>query len=168
MARFDIWIISLLMVMHAAGAEGRTGAVVQYVTDGDTIAVQMKGKKKSVRLIGIYCPESSRNSKARRDSRKKGGDLNKIVSMGKRATRFVKGIIKKGDSVSLESDVQEKDRYGRLLAYVYLKDGRMLNDVIIRSGYASPMTIPPNVRHRDKFARSYKHARNNRLGLWGE
>ena len=52
-----------------------------------------------------------------------------------------------GDHVEIELDIQERDRYGRLLGYVWLPDGRMLNEEIVRAGYAGLMTYPPNVRH---------------------
>jgi micrococcal nuclease len=86
--------------------------------------------------------------------------------MGKRSTSFVKTLVKKGDAVGLEFDVQERDRYGRLLTYAYLPDGRMLNEEIIKAGYAQPMTIPPNVKYQERFLRAYQDARENRRGLW--
>jgi len=141
-------------------------ARVLYVVDGDTIAVSYEGRKQRIRLIGIDAPESKANKKAYRDRKKTGENIRAMISQGKEATRFVKGVIRKGDPVSLEFDVEKRDKYGRLLAYVYLSDGRMLNDVIVRSGYAGLLTIPPNVKNAKRFAASYRHARKNRLGLW--
>ncbi len=63
-------------------------------------------------------------------------------------------------------DVEKRDQYGRILAYVYLQDGRMLNEEIVKSGYANVMTIPPNVKHEDRFRKVYREARENRRGLW--
>jgi len=141
-------------------------AVVINVTDGDTLKVMYQGKKQSVRLIGIDAPESRRNSKALKDSARSSRDIETIVSQGKIAKKYVKTLVKKGDGVRIVFDLEKRDRYRRLLAYVYLADGRMLNDVIIRNGYASPLTIAPNVRYRNKFLRSYRYARKHRLGLW--
>ncbi len=59
---------------------------------------------------------------------------------------------------TLEYDTQQHDRHGRTLAYVYLPDGRMLNELIIAAGYAVPLTVPPNVWYRDRFFRTYKQA----------
>mgnify|MGYP000962099046 CR=1 FL=1 len=70
--------------------------------------------------------------------------------------------------MSLDYDVEKHDKYGRTLAYVYLSDGRLLNEVMIGSGYASPMTIPPNVKHQEKFLNAYKEAREKGLGLWAK
>jgi len=92
--------------------------------------------------------------------------VNAIVSQGKQASAFLKGILKKGDCVSLDYDIEKHDKYGRTLAYVYLSDGRLLNEVIIGSGYASPMTIPPNVMYQVRFLKAYKDAREKGLGLW--
>ena len=86
--------------------------------------------------------------------------------MGKKATVFVKTLVKKGDTIKIEFDVQQRDRYGRLLGYVYLSDGRMLNEEILKAGYANLMTIPPNVRYEQRFLMAYREARGNRRGLW--
>jgi len=74
---------------------------------------------------------------------------------------------KKGrDRVGIELDVQARDKYGRLLAYVYLPNGKMLNEEIVKAGYANLMTIPPNVKHQETFLRAYREARENKRGLW--
>jgi micrococcal nuclease len=71
-----------------------------------------------------------------------------------------------GKRVSLEFDVERYDRYGRLLAYVYLKDGTFVNARIVQEGYASLMTYPPNVKYADMFLKLYQQARQDRRGLW--
>jgi micrococcal nuclease len=155
--------LALLLTISAAAAEK---AVVKSITDGDTIAVLLKGKYTKIRLIGIDTPESRENAMALRDSQHTGKDIESILSHGKRAAAFMRSILRKGDTVVLEFDVEKRDKYGRTLAYVYLSDGRMLNNVIISSGYASPLTIPPNVKYKDLFLKSYRTAREKGLGLW--
>jgi micrococcal nuclease len=86
--------------------------------------------------------------------------------MGQRSTRYVKEIISAGDQVEIELDVQERDKYGRLLAYVWLQDGQMLNEEIIRAGYAGLMTYPPNVKHLRRLQEAYRDAREAKRGLW--
>jgi micrococcal nuclease len=72
-----------------------------------------------------------------------------------------------GKRVSLEFDVERYDKYDRLLAYVYIKDsGVFLNAEIVKEGYASLMTYPPNVKYADLFRKLYQEARENRRGLW--
>ncbi len=167
MKRLALPVLLIAMCSPAAlYARGNRAAVVS-VTDGDTIRVSYRGKNRPVRLIGIDAPESRRNRKARRDSSRGGSDMGTMVAQGKLAKKHVQGLVKKGDTVRLVFDVEKRDRYRRLLAYVYLSDGRMLNDVIIRDGYASPLTIPPNVKHRKRFLNSYRYARRHGLGLWG-
>jgi micrococcal nuclease len=70
------------------------------------------------------------------------------------------------EPVTIELDVQERDKYGRLLGYVWLQDGRMLNEVIVRAGYAGLMTIPPNVKHLRTLQEAYRDAREAKRGLW--
>ena len=73
---------------------------------------------------------------------------------------------KPGDTVKMEFDVEKRDKYSRLLGYVYLSDGKMLNEEIVKAGYANLMTIPPNVKYQDRFLKAYREARENRKGLW--
>lgn len=166
MKRYLIFILILALICPSAVYAFRHNAKVLYVIDGDTLKIMYDGKKQSIRLIGIDAPESKKNSKAFKDSRRSSRDIDAIVTQGKIAKKYVKGLVKKGDSIKIEFDVEKRDKYRRLLGYVYLHDGRMLNDVIIRNGYASPLTIPPNVKYRKKLLRSYRYAREHRLGLW--
>ena len=161
------FLISFLLFL-ALPLAAADPAVVKHVVDGDTIVVQSGAATLKVRLIGIDTPECKPNSKAFRDSERSGTDVDTIVSQGKQASAFLKSILKKGDRVSLDYDVEKHDKYGRTLAYVYLSDGRLLNEVIIGSGYASLMTIPPNVKHQERFLKAYKEAREKGLGLWKE
>jgi len=92
---------------------------VERIIDGDTIVVTTpEGKSEKVQLIGIDAPESFQNVKAIKDAEKTGQDLEMLHKMGHEATEFVKTLIKPGQEVRLEFDVQERDKYGRLLAYV--------------------------------------------------
>jgi micrococcal nuclease len=141
-------------------------ATVLRVIDGDTLKVLINGQEESVRLIGIDTPESKANKKGLNDAARSQKDIETIVSLGKEATRHVRSLVKKGDSVDIEFDVQPRDRYGRLLGYVYLSNGTFLNEEIVRAGYASPMTIPPNVKYKDRFLNAFREARENRRGLW--
>lgn len=152
-------------VLAAAGPSPEPLKVL-YVIDGDTIKVLMAGNKESIRLIGIDTPESKANKKARKDAGRSGKDLKTIVGLGKTAAAFTRSLVKPGDLITIEQDAQPRDRYGRILAYVYLKSGKMLNEEIIAAGYASVMTIPPNVRYQARFLTAYRAARERAAGLW--
>ncbi len=154
-------ILSLFHPLYA-----NESAIVISVTDGDTLRIFYKGEDKKVRLIGIDAPESKVNPKAEKDANRSGEDIKTIIRMGKKATRFVEKLVKPGDQVSIEFDLEKRDKYGRLLAYVYLSDGRMLNEEIVKAGYANLLTHPPNVKYEKKFLKAYREARNNKRGLW--
>ena len=117
------------------------------MTDGDTIHLGGLG---SVRLIGIDTPEV----------------YGEVECFGREASAFAKRLLPLGAKVRYRVGVEERDRYGRLLAYVWLPDGRMLNRVMVRSGYAQPLTIPPNVQFADVFRAAARGARQAGLGLW--
>jgi len=136
----------LLISISAAAGEN---AVAKKIFDGGTIAVISSGKSLKVRLIGIDTPEKRKNKKTLRDSGRSGKDVKTIITQGKQATAFVKSLLRKGDTITLEFDIEKHDKYGRTLAYVYFSDGRMLNNIIISSGYSYPLTIVPNVKYKD-------------------
>ncbi|HQP10848.1 MAG TPA: thermonuclease family protein [Candidatus Omnitrophota bacterium] len=167
---------------------------VERIVDGDTFKLS-NGER--VRLIGVDTPESKANAKAKRDSQRSQQDVKAITAMGKKAAKYLDWLMGLGLSVRMEFDVQKKDRYGRLLAYVFLVDnsgqGRQIlpdadpftpgaenftpvyaddaifvNATLIKAGYASPMTVPPNVRHADLFKELYREAREQKRGLWKE
>ncbi len=142
-------------------------ATVIRVIDGDTFSCSLdNGLEERVRLLGIDTPESRRNEKVERDSLKTGASLDTLIALGKKSSNYTKSLLPKGTQIQLETDVQIRDRYGRLLAYVYLPDGQMLNALLVKEGYAQIMSIPPNVRYQDQFLSLQKEARENQRGLW--
>lgn len=138
--------------------------LVRRVIDGDTLQLE-SGER--VRLIGIDTPEIHESRKLHQDSRRSNKDIKAIREMGQRAFVFTKGLVE-GKRVSLEFDTEKHDRYERLLAYVYLKDGTFVNAEILKQGYASLMTVPPNVKYVDLFLNLSRQARENKRGLWEE
>jgi endonuclease YncB( thermonuclease family) len=136
--------------------------LVRRVIDGDTLQLE-SGEK--VRLIGIDTPETHESEKLHRDASRTKQDIATIKELGRVAYEFTKNLVE-GKRVNLEFDVVKHDRYGRVLAYVYLKDGTFVNAEIVKQGYASLLTIPPNVKYADLLLELYRQARENRRGLW--
>ena len=85
---------------------------------------------------------------------------------GDEATEFLQELLPIWSEVVLERDVSETDRYGRLLRYVYLPDGRTANGLIVEAGYASQYTYPPDVRHDERIAAAQSRGRAAGAGLW--
>ena len=141
-------------------------AIVTKVVDGDTLKVKFQGLEESIRLIGIDTPESKANKKAKKDAQRSRSDVETITAMGMEAAKFTASLVKPGDTVKIEFDVRPRDKYGRLLGYVYLINGKMLNDEIVKAGYANVMTIPPDVEYQERFLKAYRDARENKRGLW--
>lgn len=129
---------------------------VKKVVDGDTFWIDdgsPKGIK--VRLIGIDAPESRNNGKK------------EATELGKEATTYLEKLIG-GKKIRLEYDAGRYDRYGRTLAYAYLPDGTFVNANLVREGFATVMTVPPNVRYADTFLKLERKARNQKRGMWGD
>jgi micrococcal nuclease len=131
----------------APDGSGGSARVTKH-TDGDTLWLSGIGK---VRLIGIDTPEVYREAEC----------------YGRRASAFVERTVPLGSEVRYRLGVDERDRYGRALAYVWLRDGRFLNRLLLARGYAQPLTVPPNVEYAESFARVARRAREAGRGLWG-
>lgn len=129
------------------------GLYVTKVVDGDTIELS-NGEK--VRYIGIDTPEL----------RERHGSewIYKPRPYGEEAKDFNRFLIE-GKKVTLEFDVQKRDKYNRLLAYVYI-DGKMVNLEMVKEGYAMIYTYPPNVKYVEEFVNAQQHAREGGKGLW--
>ena len=165
-----VLIISFVFILTllASPLHAQQTTTVTRIVDGDTLKVFYLEGEESIRLIGIDTPESRVNKKTKKDAKRSGQDIETIIAMGKRATEYVESLVKPGGLITIEFDVQERDRYKRLLGYVYLPNGNMLNEEIVKAGYASVMTIPPNVKYKDRFLIAYQEARKDKRGLWGE
>lgn len=126
---------------------------VLKVVDGDTFWVQDGPETFKVRLIGIDAPEP-RNAFRKKEQ-----------PFGKEASAYMEKLIA-GKKISLQYDVGKFDRYGRTLAYAYLEDGTFINAQIVADGFATVMTVPPNVKFADEFVKLQKRARKAKRGLW--
>lgn len=130
----------------------RVPAQVVRVVDGDTIKVEIDGAAYTVRYIGIDTPETVHPSKP-------------VEWMGQEASDANEELVG-GQTVYLEKDVSETDRYGRLLCYVFLADGTFVNAELVRLGYARASTYPPDVYYQDLFSKMEWEARKTGRGLW--
>ncbi len=129
---------------------------VTKVVDGDTLAVEMNGKSVKIRLIGLDTPETV-------DPRKP------VQCFGKEASAKAKGLLT-GMSVRLEKDASqgEYDKYGRLLAYVYLPDGTRFNEYMIAEGYGHEYTYNLPYKYQKEFKAAELQAREMKKGLWAD
>jgi micrococcal nuclease len=138
-------------VAPAPGLPDGVDLAVERVVDGDTIVVT---GRRPVRLIGVDAPETVDPRRA-------------VGCFGREASDFLKALLPEGTPVRLVGDVEQEDRFGRTLAYVYrVSDGLFVNAELLRQGYAEVLTIPPNVAHADEFVALARGARNAAQGLW--
>jgi len=126
-------------------------AKVIAVHDGDTVSALIGKKIEKVRLLGIDAPEMGQRP------------------WGAKAKRHLEGLLKRSEwTVSLELDIEKRDKYGRLLAYLWDKDNRLINLVMVEDGYAVLFTLPPNVKHSNELRKSQHLAREKGFGIWGK
>lgn len=146
-------LLVLLVLTLPAAAQSTLEATVTRIVDGDTIHVRVDGRPEKVRYIGVNTPEVHHPRKGEEPGGRAAAAVNRDLVNGRR--------------VRLELDTQSRDRYGRLLAYVWV-DETMINAELVRRGFAQAMTIPPNVRHQSLFLKLQREAREARRGLWAE
>lgn len=140
--------------LHQRAAHNKRGIVVNRVIDGDTVVVQLGNRSEHVRLIGIDTPETHG----------KGG-LRECY--GQEATADTKRLLPPGTKLHLTRDREERDKYGRLLAYVYrAQDNTFINLELVKDGSATTLSIAPNTFHQSDFANALAQAKTNNLGLW--
>ena len=131
---------------RGASVQGR----VIRVVDGDTIKVAIGSRADTVRYIGMDTPESR----------------GPVECFSREASAYNRRLVD-GQRVLLRTDAEPRDRYRRLLAYVYRRsDGLFVNGALVRAGYATILTIPPNVAHADELRRLERQARRAGSGLW--
>lgn len=125
-------------------------ATVVRVIDGDTVVLD-NGER--LRYIGIDTPELHHPTKG-------------VEALADEARRFNASLVLR-QRVTVECDVERRDRYGRLLGYCFLKDGTFVNAELVRQGFAKPYTVPPNIKYVERFQAGLQEARTHRRGLWG-
>ena len=126
-------------------------AEVLSIVDGDTIHARVQGRDERVRYIGIDTPET-------------GGDRGPQPYGAEARERNRQRV--EGQTVRLVLDAQDRDRYGRILAYVYAPDGSFVNAKLVAEGYARVLTVPPNVRFASVFRTLETEARDEERNLW--
>jgi endonuclease YncB( thermonuclease family) len=127
---------------------GLQAAFVTHVTDGDTVRVEIDGEEYRVRYIGIDAPETD-----------------PVECLAAEATERNRDLVD-GETVGLEADVSETDRFGRLLRYVWLGD-QMINVTLVRDGFAEERAYPPDVSRQEAFREAEQGAQVDGLGIWG-
>ena len=147
-----IALLSYIIWTYSGGDPRGGWVIVTRVTDGDTIGVGRGWRYQKVRLIGVDAPETAHPEKP-------------VEFLGLEASNFTQSQLL-GKRIRLEFEVNKKyDRYGRLLAYVFLKNGTIFNEELIKRGYARVIAPSPFRRYRD-FKRCESEAREAGVGIW--
>ncbi|MCK5512993.1 MAG: thermonuclease family protein [Deltaproteobacteria bacterium] len=144
----EIILLTFLTLLLSISCSNSQTLKCTRVVDGDTIVLNT-GER--VRLIGVDTPETKHPRKP-------------VEYYGKEASAFTKKMVE-GKEVRLEYDQQKRDKYDRLLAYVYLKDGTFLNAEIVKQGYGHAYTRFP-FKYLEQFRQYEKEAREAKRGLW--
>ena len=145
---------STTVAIPGTSAQG-TAVTVTHVVDGDTIDVAAPGGTERVRLLGIDTPETVKPNTP-------------VQCYGPEASARTKALLPAGTTVILQRDAEARDRYGRLLAYVWRRqDGLFVNRSLVADGYARILSISPNTAHQADLSAARAGAEAAHRGLWG-
>jgi len=142
--------------------ENYSDILVTKVIEGDSLRLS-NGKR--VGLIGIDCPEAAEGKKLYEDAQRTDFSVATMQAMGVSSQEFTKGLIE-GKRVRLEFDVQKKDKTGKLLAYVFVKDGTFLNGEILKQGYGFYVPDAVNKKYNHRLQPLFEGAREEKRGLF--
>jgi len=145
-------LASIACTVQAAPDDGT--ATVRSVIDGDTIVVDYGPHRETIRLLGIDTPETVHPTRP-------------VECWGPEASRRLKALLPVGTTVRLQRDIEARDRYGRLLAFVVRDDGLDVQGTLVDEGAADVLSIDPNRVRRSELLRRRNVARADGRGLWG-
>ncbi len=169
MKKYQLILLTLLFSNWiTACSQSIASYVVESVEDGDTIVVNIDGKPERIQLVGIDAPENTDNAKLKVDIEKKGLAKADLLAIGEESARYLKALVYLSkNKVSLWADLQKRDKYGRIPAVVFDKDGMSLNEKMIAEGYATLLTrFPLEENLKKQLETAQKMAIDNRTGLW--
>lgn len=141
---------------------------VERVVDGDTLRIRIDNKSFPVRLTCIDSPEHFKNDKLFKDAARSHQSIDTLLEGGELSIEFLRGRIKKGDTVRIEYGPNIFDPFGRVLGYVFLKDGTFINRLMVQEGYAGVLCYAPQDQYAAEFLKTAETARNKGKGLWGK
>jgi micrococcal nuclease len=136
------------------------------VEDGDTLVVNLSGKEERIQLLGMDAPEDTMNPKLKVDMARSGLSAEKLLSLGREATDYLRALIKPGDKLLLSGDLNQRDRYGRIAARVAMTNGLSVNITMVAAGYARPLkpeTLPIDLRQQ--LEQAWQQASEQQRGL---
>lgn len=157
---FFIAVLTLFFLLYGWVAknapEGKkrdehSSVYIEKVLDGDSVAANVRGKREQIRFIGIDAPELSQKP------------------WGRRSKKFLEDLVSgSGWQARIEYDVEKRDKYDRILAYLWSRNNKLINEEMLINGYAVLFTFPPNVKHADRLRSAQVIARENKRGIWGK
>ena len=158
----------LLSLIFSLSGYARECYKLLYVVDGDTIAIVYHGHKEKIRLLGIDTPESRENRRALYQAERTHKDVETIIGLGRRAKEHLREFLAGYKKVCLVYDQNRlRDRYGRLLAYVYTPNGKFINKLMLEDGYAYLLTqYPLEPKYERVLRQAFRKAVENGKGLW--
>ena len=164
--KFYSMLLALCLTMPAmANAQDY---IVENIEDGDTITIiNLDGESRRIQLSGIDAPEDTEHAKLKLDIRKKGLSKESLLEIGELATSFLKSKVAAGQKVSLQGDLNQRDKYGRIPAIVINEKGSSLNLLMVREGYAILLKrYPLEEKFKAALEEAQQHARSSNSGLW--
>ena len=161
------FVFLLLLLPCSLLFAAETQVELVEVEDGDTLVVDLAGKKERIQLLGVDAPEDRQNPKLKHDMQRTGLDAGQLLPAGRAATQYLKSLAHPGDTLVLSGKLRQRDRYGRISTQVFSATGMSLNQAMVAAGHARPLrsgAIPKALKQA--LEEAYVTAKSTRQGSW--
>lgn len=153
MLRISLWTILLAILLIGCSPSENEASFVRVI-DGDTLVATINGKEEYIRLLLVDTPETKHPDK-------------EVQPFGPEASQLMKDTFSPSDSIQIEFGTEKRDKYDRLLAYVYTEDGNMFNKMLLEKGLARVAYVyPPNDKYVEEFRELESEVQNKEIGIW--
>ena len=166
---FKSVLFLVFMVFGSALADGpAVGYELLEVEDGDTLLLVINGESVRVQLLGIDAPEDTENPKFKLDLKNTGMEPSQLMQLGVAATGHLNSLLSVGENLTIQGELREKDRYGRIPAIVSNAAGRSLSEAMVQDGYAIALApTEQDYAYGKRLDRLERFSRKSNNGLWG-
>ena len=162
------WTVLAASLLGAVAVRAEISYPVLEIEDGDTLILEIDGRTQRVQLLGIDAPEDAENAKFNLDLKQTGLAAAQLMALGEAATAYLGQLVGESARVSLEADLDSRDKYGRIPARVFNAEGRPLAEAMVQDGYAIALpSASMDSDYIERLDRLERFARKRGDGLWG-
>ncbi|MCX5781133.1 MAG: thermonuclease family protein [Elusimicrobia bacterium] len=155
-------LVGFLILAYSVVVFAQETAKVLKVVDGQSLEIEYDGQKETIYFLGVAIPKLGPGDEIYKSKKYK----KTLKKREKESFKLVKSLVREGDRILIEFDERKWDRLHRFVGYIFVSDGRMLNEEVIKAGYSNVELRPPNIKYEDRFNQIVKEAKIKKKGIW--